>query len=180
MSVGRSDGRLPLPRVSRRRRPSFLVSFRCFQPKFREICMRTLFEDRLYTGIRKPKFSRTKKHSRLGIPTCTRWEQNQGSAAGYMYFGSRTGGAQPVTCTLGAEPGEHSRLQLLLWGQNRGRAQAAAGFTFTFRGAESGSASETRNFRQLSLRCSASCEATQIEQISLTKFFESRTPPNFG
>ena len=37
---------LPLPRIVRRRRPDFLVLFRFFLPKFREICVRNLFADR--------------------------------------------------------------------------------------------------------------------------------------
>ena len=47
--------------------------------------------------------------------------------------------AEPVTCTLGAEPGERSRLHLL-WEQNRGARPKRETFG---------------NF----LRCSASCEA---------------------
>ena len=53
-----------------------------------------------------------------------------------MYFGSRTGGAQPVTFTLGAESGQRSRLHLL-WEQNRGARPKRETFGNFLRGSAS-------------------------------------------
>ena len=146
--------RLPLPgpaqraRVSRRRRPNFLVLFVFLSPNFSkfvsEIYLQTdctleiesrnsraqkSIADYMYTLGAEPG-----ERSRLHVL----WEQNRGSAAGYMYFGSRT-----------ATGRERSRLHLL-WEQNRGARPKRETFG---------------NF----LRCSASCEATQISKKNLRK-----------
>ena len=64
------------------------------------------------------------------------WEQNRGSAASYMYFGSRTGGAQPVTTfTLGAESGAsagRSRFYIYFPGSRIGERVRNAKLSATF------------------------------------------------
>ena len=74
-----------------------------------------------------------------------------------MYFGSRTGGAQPVTFTLGAESGQRSRLHLL-WEQNRGARPKRETFGNFLRGAPQ----------------------APNRPKSPKKIFESRTHPNLG
>ena len=104
--------RYPCPEFRAAGAQTFLCHFVFLSPNFAKF-VRELYLQTDCTLEIERRNSRAQKSIAGYMYSC--WEQNRGSAAGYMYFGCRIGGAQPVTFTLGAE---------------------------------SGSASETRNFRQ--------------------------------